>query len=374
MQELKDKNYVQESQDLYMLQYLLKQPDMLSTTGFKVLQGQESAGLIPCYRVIYNGLDKLDYDIENYTSLQVLAQSANANTFLNYVKNVFAIVLNLKSIGFLHPYNLETTLDKIFVDTKANSVHLVYLPMQETYLPQMNTQYLQVLKAALQKVLTENPNLQNPLLAQLLPLLTEPSSSLEDLHQCLALLPPLIKINAEEQTQTISSGQTGVIAQTSGGLSSGNLATQQEHPANEAKEPKAQEEAKKAKPKKGFFGAKKPVAKQEDFQQNIGGTEVLCVFVPTIYLKGQGKTEILVDKHEFVLGRDDSADGTIDSSAISRKHCKILYSDEKNFILDLDSANGTYLNGTKLEANKPKPINEGDKIKLGNVGFIVMSV
>ena len=37
----------------------------------------------------------------------------------------------------------------------------------------------------------------------------------------------------------------------------------------------------------------------------------------------------------------------------------------------MDSTNGTFLNGKKLQANIPEKVNIGDKIMLANVEFIV---
>ncbi len=58
-------------------------------------------------------------------------------------------------------------------------------------------------------------------------------------------------------------------------------------------------------------------------------------------------------KHElrefpFVIGRDESADFTVDSSRVSRRHV-LLERHEGQFVLrDLDSTNGTYVNGKRI--------------------------
>lgn len=357
-----------------MLHYQLQRQGMLSTTGYKVLQGQKEAGLIPCYRVLYNNLDKLNYDIERYCDLESLLPRLDPAAFLSYVKNIFSILLELKTIGFLHPNNLETTLDKIFVDRENHNVHMVYLPIQETYLSEAGYQYLQNLKVELAKAIQQNANLQNDLARQLLPLLDVQTTTIEQLYLPLAELAPLRADSANASPRTVALNPTGKIGDTSRNLSTGSPVPQGTQLAPSDKLPSPQEDNKKNKQKKGFFGIKKESASDEAEQQDTGGTEVLSLFVPSIYLKGQGKLEFLIDKQEFVLGRDSSVEGTIDSTAISRKHCKITHSDNRNFVTDLDSANGTYLNGTKLESHKPRPINEGDKIKLGNIGFTVMNV
>ncbi len=374
MQRLIENGYATESKDSYLLQYLLQQQGLLSTTGYKVLQGQEPAGLIPCYHVLYDTADKLDYDVEQFADLQSLLPDLAPNVFLNYAKSAMAIILNLKNIGFLHPANLETTLDKIFIDLRDNSVHLVYLPIDEALTAKLHNPYLAILKAELGKGIQEHSNLQDTMANALLPLLNDQGATLEQMIDCLAGLEPLAKPTVAAPTGTTTLGSTGVLGASSGNLTSSRL----QQPASEAAvvaeeaqpEPPVEQPTKKE--KKSLFGAKKTAPAEEE--QDVGGTEVLTLFVPTIYLKGQGKTEFLINKQEFVLGRDSAADGTVDSTAISRRHCKITHSDERNYLTDMGSANGTYLNGAKLEPDKPRLINEGDKIKLGNVGFTVMSV
>lgn len=378
MQALVDAQYVVENRDTYMLQYLLTQPGMLSTTGYKVLQGQEAAGLIPCYRVIYDTMDKLDYDVERYQDLASMLPALSPNLFLHYINGIFSVLLNMRNIGFLHPHNLEITLDKIFVDAENHKVYMVYLPLVENLLAAANAQYEQTLKAGLLYAIDNYPNLHSEMTSAVYALLANPTSTWEQIQALLSNLEPLPQPQvAAAPAAGTSTLYTGRISN-SGGLSQ-ELGTQSEAPlvsqtAPEAA-PAADSEPVKKASKKGLFGGKKTSPNvNADADANAGGTEVLSLFIPSIYLKGQGKSEFLIDKQEYTLGRDSAADGTIDSTAISRKHCKITFSDDRNFLTDLGSSNGTYLNGTRLEANKPRPINEGDKLKLGNVSFTVMNV
>lgn len=371
-----------------MLQYLLQKPGMLSTTGYKVLQGQEGAGLVPCYRVIYDIADKLDYDVEQYQDLQSLLPELTPEYFLNYVKGILGIIINMRNIGFLHPYNLETTLDKIFIDRADNSVHMIYLPISESYLDYMNKQYEHALKASLAKAVQDNKALQTDDVRPVFTLLADASATLEQVASALSgLAPPPNQPASGPATGTLTQNRTGELA-TSGTLSSGNLtggdltrpvsenelSIDAQEPPPEDSSVKAKKDKKKKPPKKNPFSKKEKPEPSGELTQHAGGTEVLSLFIPSIYLKGSGKEEIFVDAQEFVLGRDTAVNGTIDSTAISRRHCKITHSDGRNFITDLKSANGTYLNGTQLEPEKPRPINEGDKLRLGNLGYTVMKV
>ncbi len=70
---------------------------------------------------------------------------------------------------------------------------------------------------------------------------------------------------------------------------------------------------------------------------------------------------------EMTLGRDASADITINDQSISRKHAKITKDPGgKIYVTDLGSANGSLINDKKLAPNEPRPLAKEDMIKLGS--------
>lgn len=80
----------------------------------------------------------------------------------------------------------------------------------------------------------------------------------------------------------------------------------------------------------------------------------------------------LFDKHEeLTFGRDESNDVHFDpekDSMVSRHHCKIRKGSSPLdfYVEDLDSLNGLYVNGEKVEGKQP--ISVGDSIQLGQKG------
>lgn len=62
------------------------------------------------------------------------------------------------------------------------------------------------------------------------------------------------------------------------------------------------------------------------------------------------------------VGRADDVDIRIPRQDISRKHCLIFYKKDRFYIRDLESTNGTFLNGHRIDE---KPLAHGDKIRLG---------
>ncbi|MCL4264236.1 MAG: FHA domain-containing protein [Anaerolineae bacterium] len=56
-----------------------------------------------------------------------------------------------------------------------------------------------------------------------------------------------------------------------------------------------------------------------------------------------------------------------DTSPISRRHCTIIDEEDHFMIRDEDSANGTFLNGVRLESMQPRELQDGDEIELARV-------
>lgn len=63
------------------------------------------------------------------------------------------------------------------------------------------------------------------------------------------------------------------------------------------------------------------------------------------------------------IGRGKSADVSIDNSGVSRQHARLEMRDRKYFLTDLKSANGTLVNGCKIEDTVR--VNRGDRIQIG---------
>jgi DNA-binding winged helix-turn-helix (wHTH) protein len=67
---------------------------------------------------------------------------------------------------------------------------------------------------------------------------------------------------------------------------------------------------------------------------------------------------------EHIAGRDAECSLVIDGTTVSRRHARITVADEAATIEDLDSTNGTYVNGTRITA--PTRLAHGDELSLGS--------
>jgi pSer/pThr/pTyr-binding forkhead associated (FHA) protein len=91
--------------------------------------------------------------------------------------------------------------------------------------------------------------------------------------------------------------------------------------------------------------------------------QVLALFdeEPTESLEFRGQ--------ELVIGRNPGCDHVIDQSMVSSRHARLFRSGDHVFLEDLSSANGTFVNGERIqEATKVEP---GDTISLGSHSLVL---
>jgi len=73
-------------------------------------------------------------------------------------------------------------------------------------------------------------------------------------------------------------------------------------------------------------------------------------------------------KKEIVLvGRSIGSDVFLNDKSISRRHAQVVKNSDGFIIKDLDSRNGTFVNGKRIEEQL---IRDGDEVSLGNLSFV----
>lgn len=80
-------------------------------------------------------------------------------------------------------------------------------------------------------------------------------------------------------------------------------------------------------------------------------------------------------KDEMVLGRS-STESPVDvdlsnhgalEAGVSRRHAMLRRQNDTIVVVDLESANSTYLNGQRIIPNEPRILRDGDEIRLGRL-------
>lgn len=318
MNELIQSGAITEVLAAQNIAYILNDDSLFSSIGYKVLKSQANSNFINCAYLKFNGKTKLLYFVENAKSLKSILHLLDSSSLLSVIANLLEAVIDIQSNGFLVCQNLDLSTDKIFVDTGNLSVKLIYLPINNHVSDA--TSFNNELRTQMIKMLRTTPLLPSDRADIICSHLSNSAISLKDVHDIIC----------DERSVTTSHGaRLGILTEP---LSSGS-----------ADQPKMD------RPKIGQ---------------------------PEMVLKAQNAPIRLlfhINKPEFVIGKNTTTvDGAITfNKAVSRVHCKIIYSNCQYSIVDLGSANGTFVNKTRTIPNSPHPLNHGDIIRLANSDFSV---
>jgi sigma-B regulation protein RsbU (phosphoserine phosphatase) len=83
-----------------------------------------------------------------------------------------------------------------------------------------------------------------------------------------------------------------------------------------------------------------------------------------VFRNGVRKGERYWFERGVVLGRGPLADLELKDPAVSRRHALVSWAEERCFVSDLQSGNGTYVNGERVR--DPVQLGEGDEVRVGS--------
>jgi pSer/pThr/pTyr-binding forkhead associated (FHA) protein len=98
-----------------------------------------------------------------------------------------------------------------------------------------------------------------------------------------------------------------------------------------------------------------------------GGRRVLAAFLYSFQEENAGKHWVVYEG-DNLIGRAETSvkcDVAIAHGTASTRHANLSSNNGNMTITCLGSTNGTYVNGRRIDANVPTPLNDGDKIRFG---------
>ena len=106
-----------------------------------------------------------------------------------------------------------------------------------------------------------------------------------------------------------------------------------------------------------------------------GGTACLAhVREPGLFLRSESAAypDLRITKESFLVGKKkDAVDGWLKVRGISRIHAKISREEDCYYLTDLNSTNGTFLNGGRLGVNEKARLRPGDSVGFADVRYVV---
>ncbi len=82
-------------------------------------------------------------------------------------------------------------------------------------------------------------------------------------------------------------------------------------------------------------------------------------------------SSVIMQKDQYTIGRNPDCDLQINSNGISKNHCRLVVTNEEVIIEDLNSRNGTFIDGKKISRAKIEP---GQKISINQSLMEVISI
>ena len=98
------------------------------------------------------------------------------------------------------------------------------------------------------------------------------------------------------------------------------------------------------------------------------------MWILRVVSKGEGDSEKLfrlLPGGVRTIGRATGADFIVDAPLVSRVHCRLTASADGTLeVRDLDSTNGTFINGARIETGQ---LTSGDRLGVGRVELVALS-
>jgi len=123
---------------------------------------------------------------------------------------------------------------------------------------------------------------------------------------------------------------------------------------------------------KGYAVAEEPAYEEEEFGRTVYIEEKTdpSMLIHRFY-SPEGKLLASLEKPVLSVGkRRGEVDLVLDDISVSRMHARIIKEDREVYLEDLNSTNGTFKNGLRLEPYEKRKLEEGDEIKCGKAVII----
>jgi len=90
-----------------------------------------------------------------------------------------------------------------------------------------------------------------------------------------------------------------------------------------------------------------------------------------INMKGNLQEEVPVNKADFLIGRlENQVDYTIKNDTIGKVHAQIITRENRYYLKDLNSRNGTFINDIRIDCNTENEIKDGDRITFADMDYL----
>lgn len=140
--------------------YILSDDNMLDQTKLRVMNDPQKNYFVQGARSRYNGKTKITYFVSGYGPLSEKIERMSPDNFISVTASIFNTIDEIIGTGFFKYPDIDTSLNRIFVDTSTLAVHMVCLPISYKYDDGGGQSVMRSLRTDLLRIMSENPRLK----------------------------------------------------------------------------------------------------------------------------------------------------------------------------------------------------------------------
>ena len=303
--------------------YVINDPTCVAADEYNQISKGDNESFVNVMYGNFNGQNAFYYVVNTYKSVSELAEGLNVPRFIEIIKDFLGIVIKTKESGTLKEENIITSLSKIYIDPKTKKVKAVYAPVIQK-VPVKAVLFENEVRDVFARLMKKLQNLQGERADEVVSWLIDEKLSITELYD---------KLSEEDSKSRVTIANI---------RDTGELTTMKSQPVT-ADIPGHT----------GYLAARNMPA------------------ITLTHLNGK-LPEIVVTNDNFVIGRSaDTCDGVVPDTSASRVHCKISQVGNKVAVIDLGSANGTFVNGSGLKSGEARYISDNDTVRIGKCDFLI---
>lgn len=328
---------------------ILKEIESYEGYETKMLEYNKIDGLLPMEQLIEDGQISYSYNITGKKALDYFLEQKNVEAEL--LKNLLCRCIHVcREIEkyLLNENHLLMELNTIFIDNETEEIYFCYQPGKTGFVKDSFRGLLEVLLQKLNHDKEENIKIAYDLYQK----------TLEENYSFLDLQKIFYKEQTVELVQKAEAYDTEIyetIEQT------------------EDKKPEKRIAVELLKEVKKWIEKKTPKrqTKKEESVEYLAELEKKEEPIARLMYLGRGEgRDFWLEQENFLLGTDEEfVNGVLCSAAVEKIHAKIKKMEDGYYIEDMNSKNGTMVNGEILVYKNAQKLKEGDRITFADVSY-----
>ena len=326
----------------------------------------EKLGFLNCrYKFKDDSVDIYYYTTNLISMSQYFNQTNMIKTeFISIIKTICQSVKLCSNYAYLYANNFVLDRELVYIDPKDKSIHIIYVPSNEF----VTKDVMYDLKNLIRDLINNSINIKNGesnFTQEILELLRDSNLNIDELLQFLdnsvntkeikdliEVIPPRVEpVSIPPRVEPVKPERKGIKGIFKSFFSSNSTET---------------------KNNSADFN-RRNIVSQNAYDDSDDTVILGCENKKIGYLIGnhQGNTEeIQINKDEFIIGRlKEAVDYDIANKTVGKIHAKFIRRDGKFYLIDLESKNGTYIDGARLSSNSTYEVENGATIIFSNVKY-----